>query len=165
MQKFFILGICNVFLFFNLIPNGYSESQIYENQDFGFMIEYPYDWILNDTLPQTNKWNEIVSIVPPTEEWSQEIYVNKWIGDLKNKMFDSSAYLEAHNKAAKEWCSSISIEENGFGCTNYVLVDQKTISVSGRESFLLEENWIRIDDTGNSTVTVYNLQIPDGDDR
>lgn len=165
MQTFLIIGVIFVFLFLTLIPKGYSSSQIYENLDYGFTIEYPSDWILNDTLPQKNKWVEIVSIVPSTETWAQGIYVNKWIGDLKNKLFNPNEYLEAHDKAAQEWCSSISIEENGFSCTNYDLVDQKTISISGRESFLLEENWIRIDNDGNSTVTVYNLQIPDGDDR
>ncbi len=147
------------------IPNSYSESELYENQEYGFTIEFPSEWILNDTIPQKNKWIEIVSFLPDTEDWSQGIYVNKWNGDLKDKNFDSNEYLEDHNKAAQDWCSSLSISENGFACMNYSLIEQKTVSISGRESFLLEETWTRVEVETSSEVLVYNLQIPDGEDR
>ena len=143
----------------------FAEIKMYENQEYGFTIEYPSGWILNDTIPQKNKWIEIVSFIPDTEDWSQGIYVNKWEGDLKDKDFDSNEYLENHNKAAQDWCSSLSISENGFACINYSLVNQKTALISGRQSLLLEEVWTRIDDKISSEVLVYNLQIPDGEDR
>jgi len=142
-----------------------TEIKMYENQEYGFTIEYPSGWILNDTIPQKNKWIEIVSFIPDTEDWSQGIYVNKWEGDLKDKNFDSNEYLENHNKAAQDWCSSLSVTENGFACINYSLVNQKIASVSGRQSLLLEEVWTRIDNKISSEVLVYNLQILDGEDR
>ncbi len=143
----------------------FTEIKMYENQEYRFTIEYPSGWILNDTIPQKNKWIEIVSFIPDTEDWSQGIYVNKWEGDLKDKNFDSSEYLKNHNQAAQDWCSSLSVSENGFACINYSLVNQKTASVSGRQSLLLEEVWTRIDGKISSEVLVYNLQIPDGEDR
>ena len=143
----------------------FTEIKMYENQEYGFTIEYPSGWILNDTIPQKNKWIEIVSFIPDTEDWSQGIYVNKWEGDLKDKNFDSNEYLENHNQAAQDWCSTLSVSENGFACINYSLVNQKTASVSGRQSLLLEEVWTRIDGEISSEVLVYNLQIPDGEDR
>ena len=143
----------------------FTEIKMYENQEYGFTIEYPSGWILNDTIPQKNKWIEIVSFIPDTEDWSQGIYVNKWEGDLKDKNFDLNEYLENHNQAAQDWCSSLSVSENGFACINYSLVNQKTASISGRQSFLLEEVWTRIDGEISSEVLVYNLQIPDGEDR
>ncbi len=142
-----------------------TKIKMYENQEYRFTIEYPSGWILNDTIPQKNKWIEIVSFIPNTEVWSQGIYVYKWEGDLKDKNFDSNEYLENHNKAAQDWCSSLSISENGFACMNYSLIDQKTVSISDRQSFLLEETWTRIDGEFSSDVLVYNLQIPDGEDR
>ncbi len=142
-----------------------TKIKMYENQEYGFTIEYPSGWILNDTIPQKNKWIEIVSFIPETEDWSQGIYVNKWDGDLKDKDFDSNEYLENHNKAAQDWCSSLTISENGFACMNYSLIDQKTVSISGRQSFLLEETWTRIEGETISEVLIYNLQIPDGADR
>jgi hypothetical protein len=142
-----------------------TKIKMYENQEYGFTIEYPSGWILNDTIPQKNKWIEIVSFIPETEDWSQGIYVNKWDGDLKDKDFDSNEYLENHNKAAQDWCSSLTILENGFACMNYSLIDQKTVSISGRQSFLLEETWTRIEGETISEVLIYNLQIPDGADR
>ena len=143
----------------------FTEIKMYENQEYRFTIEYPSGWILNDTIPQKNKWIEIVSFIPDTEDWSQGIYVNKWEGDLKDKNFDSNEYLENHNQAAQDWCSSLSVSENGFACINYSLVNQKTASISGRQSLLLEEVWTRIDGEISSEVLVYNLQIPDGEDR
>ena len=143
----------------------FAEIKMYENQEYRFTIEYPSEWTRNDTIPQKNKWIEIVSFIPNTEVWSQGIYVNKWEGDLKDKNFDSNEYLEDHNKAAQDWCSSLSISENGFACMNYSLIEQKTVSISGRQSFLLEETWTRIDCEFSSDVLVYNLQIPDGEDR
>ena len=143
----------------------FTEIKMYENQEYRFTIEYPSGWILNDTIPQKNKWIEIVSFIPDTEDWSQGIYVYKWEGDLKDKNFDSNEYLENHNQAAQDWCSSLSVSENGFACINYSLVNQKTASISGRQSLLLEEVWTRIDGEISSEVLVYNLQIPDGEDR
>ena len=147
------------------MPNSYSESGLYENQEYGFTIEYPSNWILDDAIPQKNKWIEIVSFLPDTEGWSQGIYVNKWEGDLKDKDFDFAEFLENHNKSAQDWCSSQSTSENGFACINYSLIDQATVSISGRDSFLLTETWTRIEGETNSEVLVYNLQIPDGQDR
>jgi len=164
--RILLFGLC--LLLFPLlisIPNSYAQSKTYENQEYGFTIEYPSEWILNDAIPQKNKWIEIVSFLPDTKDWSQGIYVNKWNGDLKDKNFDSNEYLENHNKAAQEWCSSLSISENGFACMSYSLIEQKTISISGRQSFLLEETWIRVEGETSSEVLVYNLQIPDGEDR
>ncbi len=165
-SKTLFFGLC--LLLFSLllsIPNSYAQSKTYENQEYGFTIEYPSEWILNDSIPQKNKWIEIVSFLPDTKDWSQGIYVNKWDDDLKDKNFDSNEYLENHNKAAQDWCSSLSISENGFACMNYSLIHQKTIPISGRQSFLLEETWIRIEGETSSEVLVYNLQIPDGEDR
>ncbi len=165
-SRILLFGLC--LLLFPLlisIPNSYAQSKTYENQEYGFTIEYPSEWILNDAIPQNNKWIEIVSFLPDTKDWSQGIYVNKWDGDLKDKNFDSNEYLENHNKAAQDWCSSLSISENGFACMNYSLIEQKTVSISGRQSFLLEETWTRIDGEISSEVLVYNLQIPDGEDR
>ena len=165
-SRILLFGLC--LLLFPLlisIPNSYAQSKTYENQEYGFTIEYPSEWILNDAIPQKNKWIEIVSFLPDTKDWSQGIYVNKWDGDLKDKNFDSNEYLENHNKAAQDWCSSLSISENGFACMNYSLIEQKTVSISGRQSFLLEETWNRIEGETSSEVLVYNLQIPDGEDR
>jgi len=165
-SKRLLFGLC--LLLFPLlisIPDSYAQSKAYENQEYGFTIKYPSEWILNDAIPQKNKWIEIVSFLPDTKDWSQGIYVNKWDGDLKDKDFDSNEYLENHNKGAQDWCSSLSISENGFACMNYSLIEQKTVSISGRQSFLLEEIWTRIEGETSSEVLVYNLQIPDGEDR
>jgi len=166
ISRVLLFGLCLLlFPLFISIPNSYSESELYENQEHGFTIEHPSEWILNDTIPQKNKWLEIVSFLPDTEDWSQGIYVYKWVGDLKDKDFNSTEYLENHNKAAQDWCSSLSISENGFECMNYSLVNQTTTSISGRDSFLLVEIWTRIEGETSSEVLVYNLQIPDGEDR
>ncbi|HUT06352.1 MAG TPA: hypothetical protein VMW74_06660 [Nitrosopumilaceae archaeon] len=165
-SKILLFGL-SLLLFPILIstPESYAQSEVYENQEYGFTMKYPSDWILNDAIPQKNKWIEIVSFLPDTKDWSQGIYVNKWDGDLKDKDFDSKEFLENHNKGAQDWCSSLSILENGFACKDYSLIEQKTVSISGRQSFLLEENWTRIENDTSSEVLVYNLQIPDGDDR
>ena len=34
----------------------FTEIKMYENQEYRFTIEYPSGWILNDTIPQKNKW-------------------------------------------------------------------------------------------------------------
>ena len=173
-RNFALVLIVTVFVAGNIVSTNtgtaekggpFIEIKMYENQEHRFTIEYPSGWILNDTIPQKNKWIEIVSFIPDTEDWSQGIYVYKWEDDLKDKNFDSREYLENHNQAAQDWCSSLSLSENGFACINYSLVNQKTALISGRQSFLLEEVWTRIDGEISSEVLVYNLQIPDGEDR
>ena len=154
-----------LFTILTSIPESFAQSTTYENQEYGFSIEYPSEWILNDAIQQQNPWIEIVSFVPDTPDWSQGIYVNMWDGDLKDKDFDSEEFLENHNQGAQEWCSSLSISEDGFACSNYSLIDQNTVSISERQSFLLEENWTRTENDTSSEVLVYNLQIPDGEDR
>jgi len=154
-----------LFTILTSIPESFAQSTTYENQEYGFSIEYPSEWILNDAIQQKNPWIEIVSFLPDTPDWSAGIYVNMWDGDLKDKDFDSEEFLENHNQAAQDWCSSLLVSVDGFECSNYTLVDQRTVSISGRESFLLEENWTRMDNTTSSEVLVYNLQIPDGEDR
>ena len=141
--------------------SAFGQFETYENLEYGFSIEYPSGWIIDDNLPQENPWIEIVAILPDQDYWSKGIYVNLW----KNYFtVTPQEHLERHNENALTWCSSRSVENDGFTCGNYLLLNVKTTSIDDREAYLLEEVWTRTENDKSSEVRLYNLQVFDGND-
>ncbi len=142
--------------------SAFGQFETYENLEYGFSIDYPSGWIIDDNLPQENPWIEIVAILPDQDYWSKGIYVNLW----KNDVTDTpQEYLERHNENALAWCSSSSVENDGFICGNYLLLNVQPTSIEDREAYLLEEVWTRIENDKSSEVHLYDLQVFDGNDR
>lgn len=142
--------------------SAFGQFETYENLEYGFSIEYPSGWIIDDNLPQENPWIEIVAILPDQDYWSKGIYVNLWKNDVTGT---PQEYLERHNENAMVWCSSRSVENDGFTCGNYLLLNVKPTSINDREAYLLEEVWTRIENDKSSEVHLYDLQVFDVNDR
>ncbi|KKL93248.1 hypothetical protein LCGC14_1876570 [marine sediment metagenome] len=141
--------------------SAFGQFETYENLEYGFSIEYSSGWIIDDDLPQKNPWIEIVAILPDQDYWSKGIYVNLW----KNYFtVTPQEHLERHNENALTWCSSRSVENDGFTCGNYLLLNVEPTLVDDKEAYLLEEVWTRIDNDKSSEVLLYNLQVFDGND-
>ena len=149
------------FLNKQLIDDLQNQFDTYENLEYGFSIEYPTGWIVDDNLPQQSPWIEIVAILPDQDYWSKGIYVNLW----KNYFtVTPQEHLERHNENALAWCSSRSVENDGFTCGNYSLLNVEPTMIDDREAYLLEEVWTRIENDKSSEVLLYNLQVFDGND-
>jgi len=141
--------------------SAFGQFETYENLEYGFSIEYPSGWIIDDNLSQENPWIEIVAILPDQDYWSKGIYVNFW----KNYFtVTPQEHLERHNENALAWCSSRSVENDGFTCGNYLLLNVQPTLIDDREAYLLEEVWTRIENDKSSEVLLYNLQVFDGND-
>ncbi len=141
--------------------SAFGQFETYENFEYGFSIEYPSGWIIDENLPQENPWIAIVAILPDQDYWSKGIYVNLWKNYLT---VTPQEHLERHNENALAWCSSRSVENDGFTCGNYSLLNVEPTSVDEREAYLLEEVWTRIENDKSSKVHLYNLQVFDGND-
>ena len=143
------------------MASAFGQFETHENLEYGFSIEYPSGWIIDENLPQKNPWIEIVAILPDQDYWSKGIYVNLW----KNYVTGiPQEYLERHNENALAWCSSRSVENDGFTCGNYLLVNVEPTLIDDREAYLLEEVWTRIENEKSSEVLLHNLQVFDGND-
>ena len=80
----------------------FAQLEVYENENYGFSIEYPSGWFIDDNLPQENPWIEIVAVLPDQDYWSKGIYVNLW----KNYFtVTPQEHLKRHNENALAWCS------------------------------------------------------------
>jgi len=141
--------------------SAFGQFETYENLEYGFSIEYPSGWIIDDNLPQENPWIEIVAILPDQDYWSKGIYVNLWENYFT---VTPQEHLERHNENALAWCSSRSVENDEFTCGNYSLLNVQTTSIDDREAYLLEEVWTRIENEKSSEVLLYNLQVFDDND-
>ena len=144
------------------MTSAFGQFETYENFEYGFSIEYPSGWIVDDNLPQENPWIEIVAILPEQDYWSKGIYVNLWKNDITGT---PQEYLERHNENALAWCSSRSVDNDGFTCGNYLLLNVELTSIDDRDAYLLEEVWTRIENDKSSEVLLYDLQVFDGNDR
>jgi len=139
----------------------FLNKQTYENLEYGFSIVSPSGWIVDDNLPQQSPWIEIVAILPDQDYWSKGIYVNLW----KNYFtVTPQEHLERHNENALAWCSSRSVENDGFTCSNYLLSNVQPTLIDDKEAYLLEEIWTRTENDKSSEVLLYNFQVFDGND-
>jgi len=141
--------------------SSFGQFETYENLEYGFSIEYPSGWIIDENLSQENPWIEIVAVLPDQDYWSKGIYVNLW----KNYFtVTPQEHLERHNENALAWCTARSVENDGFTCSNYLLLNVKPTLIDDKEAYLLEEIWTRTENDKSSEVLLYNFQVFDGND-
>jgi len=143
------------------MESAFGQFETYENLEYGFSIEYPSGWIIDENLSQENPWIEIVAVLPDQDYWSKGIYVNLW----KNYFtVTPQEHLDRHNENALAWCTARSVENDGFTCSNYLLLSVQPTLIDDKEAYLLEEIWTRTENDKSSEVLLYNFQVFDGND-
>jgi len=111
--------------------------RIFESSQFGFSMEYPSEWTVDDEVLSEEGWDNIVGFTP-TYDWTTSIIVGYGENDPSMVGLTGVSYLDQLSDGLGEWCSGATYDYDGFTCNNYAAMNTKEILLNGNRAYQIE---------------------------
>ena len=143
---------------------------LYENQKYGFSIEYPYNWNVDDSImeiePELDYHSGGISVVgfSSDPDWAGTIldifFLNNHVSAMN---YEGKEYLTELEKELKEFCESDPFAEFGEHCSDYSIIDSKIIEIDGKRAYqVIDDATITLPDNFNFRDIAITTDIPLG---
>lgn len=120
----FFLVILFVTFGFDNYANATSFNT-YQNANYGFSVDYPSGWIVDDEPIHEENWVNIVAFFPQGDFKATSIQVTFVSNDNEFVGLSENEFLNKMVENTKDWCGSTTFYRDGFICKDFVLVDSK----------------------------------------
>jgi len=119
-----------------------QESTLYQNSEFGFSILQLDGWVYDDTVIELNDGaKNIVQFLDDEEFYTSLIEVEfSPNGAIPSNSYDEDVLDMAMNGMQRN-CDSITIEQYGYTCLDFVELEKKIIEVNGQKSYQIKYSW------------------------
>ena len=165
------------------VPVTVEDLSRYENQEYGFTVKYPKDWLIDDSLYEFGAYCDVdvcydwgTSYVAFCGEgyfandglcwdWLHFVDIKFYENDSNTKKTPGQPYLENFVKVMREDCPKYTVEVDGYTCSNYVTVSSKILQVDGKQAYQVVEGWTETwpDTDPYRNIRIYT-EIPVGSD-
>ena len=147
MKIFFLLGIAFSIILFVLPIESHAEK--YQNQEYGFEINFPEGWYLDDyliTYEPVPGYDEgsasFVGIYDDSNFWSHAIEIGFIKNDVIARNYDGQEYLDRFGMTLAEYCQTITLDYDGFTCSDHKIIESKMIKIGGIDAYYITESWV-----------------------
>ncbi len=138
-----------------------KHTNVYENEKYGFSIEYPSNWNVSEEELEYTDQTQLVNLFP-SQETNFKINVDS--NNLEFKNLGDQEYLDKMTMQDKEECKLISVDDYGFICKNFKPLISTTINDGKYPTYLVGYTYTQ-EYADGSIAEASNLisRIPDGD--
>jgi len=141
---------------FGFFPNAYAQLTVYENEDYGFSIEYPRNWFVNSTVIEADPipgFDEgqfsYVFITDVPGDWKYSITVSYIINDNIARHNQGQQYLDRLETRMTENCEVATIDYLGYMCLSHSIEDSKLLEIDGKQAYQVTERWTQATPDGS----------------
>ncbi|MDH3340191.1 MAG: hypothetical protein OEL84_02765 [Nitrosopumilus sp.] len=124
------------------------NAEIFQSNEYGFSIEYPENWYVDDTILSMAPVSgfddggaSVVFLSDDSENWNHSIEVVFIKNDVLAINSEGVEYIEKVKNRLIEFCESATFQFDGFECSNHSIIDSKIIEINGREAYQIKEFW------------------------
>ena len=163
-----LLGLAMIFSL-SMISISPAFAETFENPDYGFSIDYPRNWIVEDELyvyePDLgyNEGTADFVIFYRDKSWTSYIDILFIKNDFLPKNYDGQKYLDRLEIELEEICQIRTLEWDGYLCSDYNVIDSKIIQIEGYDAYQVNASWIEtFDDNTSFAMTGNHIDIPVG---
>ncbi len=129
---------------------------------FGFTIEYPSNWIVDDKVLRDESGFSIVGFTPDGD-YTNSIYVLNRQNEPEMVGLTDNSYLRLLKENTKNWCTTADFEFTGFTCDSISVVNTKKLSIDGWDAYQIEYTYLKnYPDESIQTIT-RQVEIPIGE--
>jgi len=147
MQKT-IMRIFVVFFGMALLIPVSIDATTYENEQYGFTLEYPDGWHIDDTVevfhPENDFGSEgaiLVTFYDDLDYWSHFIEVTMIKNDTLAKNFEDQKYLDELINQVQEKCMIASFDFEGYLCSRHSILNEEVIEMGEHKAYKIYESW------------------------
>ena len=162
-----LFGLMSFFIIFNV---QFSSAELYKNQDYGFEIDFPKDWSMDDSLltleanPGYDDGSASFVIFYEDYLWNHSIEVGFIKNDFIVKNYDGQDHLDRLETELEEICITSTIELYGATCSDHKIIESKVITIDGHNGYQVTESWTETyADKSTFDAISTSIDIPIGD--
>ena len=137
-----------VFLGGALLIPGSIDAATYENEQYGFSLEYPDGWHIDDTVetfhPENDTGSEgaiLVTFYDDLDYWNHFIEVTMIKNDTLAKNFEDQKYLDELIGQLQEKCMMASFDFEGYQCSRHSILNEEVIETGEYKAYKIYESW------------------------
>jgi len=150
----------------------FVEAKIHQNDEYGFQIEYPDNWAIDDRyrifeeMPGVDSGGAIlVSVSDGINWWNHFVSVTMIRNDTTAINYENQEFLDKLSSDLKLACNELSFDFGGILCKNHSVEAKKIIEIDGKKAYQIKESWTEFyqDGTNSSKISILT-NIVEGDD-
>ena len=109
-------------------PADVSGFTNYYNEKWGFALDVPNEWIIDDeSILLDEGWEQIVFLTPDPDYWSTYIAIDYNFDNYTYQgLYGNNALRELENNV-KDWCNLVNFNDDGFTCSNFETVQTEVV--------------------------------------
>ena len=109
-------------------PADVSGFTNYYNEKWGFALDVPNEWIIDDeSILLDEGWEQIVFLTPDPDYWSTYIAIDYNFDNYAYQgLYGNNALRELENNV-KDWCNLVNFNDDGFTCSNFETVQTEVV--------------------------------------
>ena len=126
----------------------HADAKLYQNNEFGFSIDYPDTWDFDDTLiellpnPGYDDGSfRIVSFFDDIKMPTKLIEIKLIKNETIAANFQGDDYFDHVIKRLQDNCTISSVEIEGYTCTHYSILNQKITKIDGYTTYQISDSW------------------------
>ena len=112
----------------------------FENSDYGFNLQFPEKWFVDDSISNFEDNSRILYITEEQGNLNRTLTVGV---SEKSAITGSNdqTILDALVDREKKYCDARLVEENGFDCENFILLESKILNDGNGKVYALKYAW------------------------
>ncbi|WP_246282048.1 CFI-box-CTERM domain-containing protein [Nitrosopumilus ureiphilus] len=106
--------------------------------NYGFSINYPSDWYVDDEVIQDENYFTYVWFTPEFNNYDTQISVSKYENDLDYRGLNTKQYIDKLDDDYQSKCNEATLDTDGYTCKNFSLLDKgSTITNKGQTMYYI----------------------------
>jgi hypothetical protein len=146
----------------HIIKTGYLLNS-YDSKKSGFSIQYPTDWLIDNTQ-EIGQSDSVVAFADVLPNYNGLLDI-ELVKNYKNSVMSDTEYLDSLSQLEKDNCEEITNEEDGVTCSNFSVIDSRTLEIGGMNSYQIKYFRVLIDQQSGDVFPIISIrtEIPDSD--
>ena len=133
-------------------PKSVSGFTNYQNDEWNFSMDVPIEWKIQESAASDEGWKQVVLFTPDPDFLSTYLSIDYFFNDDSFKGLYGNNALSQLEDNVKSWCDAQTLDESGFTCNDFELIQSEILD----EQYIVSYTFTEI---GNNGIDFYKTGV------
>ena len=133
-------------------PKSVSGFTNYQNDEWNFSMDVPIEWEIQESAASDEGWKQVVLFTPDPDFLSTYLSIDYFFNDDSFKGLYGNNALSQLEDNVKSWCDAQTLDESGFTCNDFELIQSEILD----EQYIVSYTFTEI---GNNGIDFYKTGV------
>ena len=124
----------------------------YQNDEWNFSMDVPIEWKIQESAASDEGWKQVVLFTPDPDFLSTYLSIDYFFNDDSFKGLYGNNALSQLEDNVKSWCDAQTLDESGFTCNDFELIQSEILD----EQYIVSYTFTEI---GNNGIDFYKTGV------